>query len=190
VSSSNETRVKGIAIRGHLMVLELEQGTDATKRVLELVGGAAAQSMASGAIAPGQWYPVGWYRALHEATHRVLGVDPSHSRHMGHEMVKAQLAGVSSFFAETLDPESLIRLGAKVFRTYYDRGFFRVLEWDNGRTLARWEDCYGFSAGIWQDVTGGVLAFLEATGAKNVRSELLAGGGNGDAFMQVEFRWR
>ena len=183
-----EVRVKGISIRSFLLVLETERGAAVVDRVLYALEPSVANAIR--AVTPGGWYPIAWYRALHETTHDVLGVEPSFSRHMGYRATQAELTGIYKVFVKLMTPETALRLGSKLFRTYYDKGYFRVLDWRNGRATGRWEDCHGFSEAIWEDVIGGIRAFLEAAGGKEVRIQVTAGGRTGDAFVELVARWR
>ena len=190
IPPTGEIRVKGISIRSYLTVLEAEHGVRVLQHVLQVVDTELARAVRHGTIAPGRWYSIAWYRALHKAAQNVLGLDPSFSRRMGYLATKAELGGIYKVFARLLSPEMTLRLGAKLFRTYYDRGYFKVLEWGSGHARGRWEACTGFDESIWEDVVGGIMAFLETAGARQVRPRVLAGGRDGDASMELEADWK
>ena len=186
---TGEIRVKGISIRSYLTILEAEHGDDVLRHVLQVVGTELARAVRCGTIAQGLWYPIGWYRALHKSAQTVLGLDSAFSRRMGYLATRAELGGIYRVFAKLISPQMTLHLGAKLFRTYYDRGHFRVIEWSHGHALSRWEACTGFDESVWEDVVGGITAFLETAGARRVRARVVAGGRDGDASMDLEADW-
>lgn len=186
---NGEVRVKGVSIRSFLAVLEAEHGAEVIQGLEGLLETEFARAIRYGNLSPGAWYPIAWYRSLHRTTHKLLGVGPSFSRKMGYLATKVELSGIYKVFAKLVSPEMTLQLGAKLFRTYYDRGRFTIPKWSAGQASGHWDECRGFDEAIWEDVVGGIIAFLEAAGAKKVHARIVGGGHDGDATMDLEADW-
>jgi hypothetical protein len=138
----------------------------------------------------GNWYPLAWYADLHRAAQKAAGAGPELARTIGLEATKDDLSGIYRIFLLVVSPEFVLSKAPLLFNTYYDTGTMAVSEAMRGRARAQFSGCTGFDRNLWLDLQGSCQAGLEAAGARDVVISLTAGGGDGDATMEIEARWR
>ena len=55
---------------------------------------------------------------------------------------------------------------------------------------AKFSEFAEFDRNLWEDMLGGIEAVLELAGAQDIQLTVTAGGGDGDAAMEAEARWK
>jgi hypothetical protein len=88
-----------------------------------------------------------------------------------------------------ISPERLFSRSAGIFSRYFSSGRFDVIESRSGFVRGRWSECCGFDANLWAEVIGSSRRMLELAGAKGVVTAIVAGGEDGDDFMEVTGTW-
>jgi hypothetical protein len=53
-----------------------------------------------------------------------------------------------------------------------------------------WKDCFGFDRNCWRDQVGSTEELVVMSGAKVLRSKVVAGGADSDATMSLELLWK
>jgi hypothetical protein len=185
-----EPRAKGVNFRTFVKVLRKMRGERIAEAALDLAPSELARSFRAGLVFSGNWYPLAWYAALHQAAQKATGAGPELARAIGLEAVRDDLSGIYRIFLLVVSPEFVLGKAPLLFSTYYDTGTMTVTDPARGRARAQWHGCAGFDRNLWLDVEGSCQAGLEAAGARDVTFTVLAGGGDGDTTMELEARWR
>jgi hypothetical protein len=180
--------MKGMSLRNYPLVLRELRGTDAERRMLQLLPIDVRDALGTGRIVASSWYPVDWKCAMHEAGRRATG-EAGLARIMGHEMTRRDLQGVYRVFMRIVSPRYVLSVGARLFSSYLRPGTMTVTEVRPGYTQVEFAGCQGFSHDLWLDVAGGCEAALQGAGAANVRLRILAGGRDGDAHSTMRAWW-
>ncbi len=183
-------RCKGTCFTDFRAVVVAQHGADAWERIAGALDRDLGDPLQYGAIVTGGWYPLSWYRHLHEVTHRTLNVGLEFSREVGRaSTVHGLTRGLYKVFLKIVSPQFVVTNAAKLFNAYYERGAMVVDEKRAGLLRASWSGCAAFDQVIWEDVFGGCLGALEAAGARDVRLRLLGGGLDGCETAELEAAW-
>ena len=116
--TTRASRAKGVNFRGFLTALEKLRGPNAVAATTEQLTGELRDAVVFGRIVVGGWYPIAWYRALHEASQRALGEPQQLAWAIGHQAVKDDLRGIYRVFTRLLSPEWLFSNAPRVFNRY------------------------------------------------------------------------
>jgi len=137
----------------------------------------------------GGWYPMSGNGGVHEAAKRACSGAAGLARQLGKEQMRAEMRGIYKFVLSFFKPSTLMQHSGRVWALYCQGGKLTVTE--AGPTFARfvYEDCHGSDANVWDDVIGSSEMLLELAGARDVRSVVKNGGGDGDPTMELELRW-
>lgn len=180
---------KGLNFRGFLRAIERLYDQPTTERVIEAVSiEEARHAMRYGHIVPTGWYPVAWHRALHGAAQSVTRGGRDVARRIGYEGTKEDLSSVYRVIGGLLGPQTLVRLGNRLWSSYWQGGVVETVEHQRGHVRSSFRQCYGFDRNIWEDIAGSCLAVLEVAGAKEINMRMLEGGGDGPD-MVLDARW-
>jgi hypothetical protein len=185
-----EPRAKGVNFRTFIKMLRKLRSDRVAESTLDLAPAELARSFRAGLVFSGNWYPLSWYADLHRAAQQAAGAGPELARTIGLEAVRDDLSGIYRIFLLVVSPEFVLGKAPLLFNTYYDTGTMTVTDAARGHARAQWRGCAGFDQNLWLDVEGSCQAGLEAAGARDVAFTVLAGGGDGDATMELEARWR
>jgi hypothetical protein len=180
---------KGLILRTLLQSVKALCGDSVAAKVVDRLPGELGQAVKNGGITAAGWYPVGWYTAIHVAMQEVTAGGPELARVLGRESTRADFRGPYRFFAIILTPQAMIAKAPKAFRMSWDTGTVRIPEARRGAARAEFRGCAEWNALLWQDMLGAVEALVEVGGGRNPRVEVLAGGGDGEDFMDISFRW-
>ncbi len=180
-------RVKGQAFRSVLAALSKLEGREVHDRVMDVLPDEISKALRSGAIVAGGWYSIEWYAALYDAASQICGRPMG--RELGRESARADLSGVYRFFTFILSPESLVARAPKIFAMVFEGAEAQAFDARRGHIGVEYGNCAGFTPDIWDDVRAGTEMIIERSGGKDVRSRVLAGGGNA-SMMRAEFDWR
>jgi hypothetical protein len=185
-----EIEAKGLNFRGFLHALERLYDAEMVERVIDaLPDPDARNALRYGGIVPTGWYPVAWHRGLHAAARSVTKSGPELARRIGYEGMKEDLGGVHRFVASMLSPQTLVRIGNRLWSSYWHGGVVTTVEHGRGRVQSAFRGCHGFDRNEWEDIQGSCLAILESAGARDVRLIVLEGGRDNDANAVLEARW-
>lgn len=142
-----------------------------------------------GAIVPGGWYPIDWYKDLFRAIRSTTGEGKELVHEIGRQCTRDDMSGIYSMLAKLISPQSLFSLSQRVFSNYYSVGSVEVVESRKGYTHARWKDCREFDENMWTEILGSCVQLLEIGGARNVRARIVAGGTDGASTMEAAAHW-
>ena len=190
MAAPSESRIKGISFRTFLQSLERLKGAEAVSATLALLPEDLRQKLASGVIFTGSWYPLTWYQELHAASQRATGGGLELARQIGFQNIKSDLDGVYRIFVAVMSPAFIMARSAALFHQYHDPGDMEIVESGDNFARARWSHCGGFNRSGWENVIGAVEAALAAVGVKDVVTERVQGGNDGDDAMELIARWR
>jgi hypothetical protein len=182
-----ELRCKGNNFKGALAAVERLEGERTVARVLEACPPALGARLRT--IGSGGWYPIADYRELHKAINVVLP-RPGVSRAVAREATRHDFRGVYRMFMAVFKPETVMKHVMRLWGLYFDGGKVTITPLAPGTIEVLWSDCVGFDHNVFEDAIGGSEAVLEAAGARDLGSEILAGGGNGDSRALVKMHWR
>jgi hypothetical protein len=96
---------------------------------------------------------------------------------------------VYRFVASLIAPDRLIRISPRVWSNYFDGGKITVDEHHLGKVHTSFSECHGFDRSVWENTIGGSLAVLDIAGARNVKTRILRGGGDGEDQLELELIW-
>jgi hypothetical protein len=186
-----EVQAKGLNFRGFLPAVGRICGVALVPDVIEaLVDADVRDAMRYGRIVSTGWYPVAWFRALHTAAQTATYGGRDLARRIGYEAMNDDLSGVHRFVASMLAPQTLFRIGNRIFSTYWRGGCVKTVEYDSGHARAEFGGCHGFDRNLWAGIAGSCVAILEAAKARGVHVRVLEGGGDGDPEMVLDARWK
>lgn len=154
---------------------------EAPPRVVELMTGAELKA--------GEWYPVADYRALHEAASRALPGEQDLARRLGKEAMRSDLSGVYRVFTYFLSPHNLVARAAPIFATYWEDSEVEVERLGRTHVRVTVRGARGFDAAIWADISGGIEACLEESGAADVVARFLRRD-DAEGFALLDICWR
>lgn len=183
-------KVKGVAFRTVESCFRELRGETLRNRADEFLPKELAEGFRYHTILASGWYPIEQYRALLRGFRSVTGEGTELVRELGRLAVRHDMSGVhKQIIARVLSPQTLLGMSQRVFSTYYDTGQFVVVESRSGFVHARASGCLGWDESMWAEVIGSSESLLEIAGAKHVRMRTVAGGRDGDDFLEVEARW-
>lgn len=190
MSAAPEIMAKGLNFRGFLRAMERLYDKPTTDRVIEAVAIPDAQeALRYGKIVSTGWYPVAWHRSLHAAAQSVTRGGRELARKLGYEGTREDLSSVYRVIGSVLGPQTLVRVGNRLWSSYWQGGVVDTIEYGSGHVRTSFRACYGFDRNIWEDIAGSCLAVLEVAGAKDVNMRMLEGGGDGPDLV-LDARWR
>jgi hypothetical protein len=184
-----ELRTKGVSLLSFVSTLRTLHGSEATERTLDNLPGEVCAALREGLVVASSWYPLGWHRAMHASAQRACKASPELARSIGFHGTQADFRGVYRFVASLIAPDRLIRISPRVWSNYFDGGKVTIDEHYTGKVLTTFSECHGFDRSLWENTIGGSLAVLDIAGAKNVRTRVVRGGGDGDDLLEVELSW-
>jgi hypothetical protein len=172
--------VKGVAFRTVESCFAELRGEAARRRADEHLPPELAEAFRYRTVMATGWYSIDQYKALFRAFRAVTGEGPELAREIGRLAARHDMSGVhKQIVARIISPQALLGMSQRVFSTYYDTGTFAMLESRKGFAHAQ--------ATGW--LTGSAQSLLEIAGAKHVRTRTVAGGKDGDDFLDFEARW-
>jgi hypothetical protein len=184
-----EPRVKGVSFKSVLRALETLHGPSSVEACMSTMPSEVADGFRYGTILASGWYPIGWYRALLAAAQTAAGQGDRALFEIGRQCARQDMTGVYRLGFKLLSPQTVIRLASRLFSNYYDTGECLVVSARVGFVHARWLGCRGFDRRLWSDAFGAAHMFMELAGASNIRSQLAAGGGDGDETAELIAHW-
>lgn len=184
-----EPQTRGVPILSFLGALRTIAGYDAVNRMMGLLPPELRDAIGHRKLETKEWYPLSWYRVMHSAAQEATGRGRELARLIGRETTRADFSGVNRVFVVVMSPQALIAKAPRVFEQYYTRGTIKTPVCRAGLALLEWRGCVGFDRNMWDDMLGSVEALLELSGGREVRVEVLAGGGDEDEDTDMELSW-
>lgn len=182
-------RVKGVAFRSVHASLGKLRGKSAQQAALAACGDELRDGFTYGAIVPGGWYPIEWYKELFQAIRSSTGEGKELVHEIGRQCTRDDMSGIYSMLAKLISPQSLLSLSQRVFSNYYSVGKVEGVESRKGYSQARWTSCLRFDENMWTEILGSCAQLLEIGGAQNVRARILSGGTDGSDSMEAAAHW-
>jgi hypothetical protein len=184
-----ELRTKGVSLLSFVSTLRSLHGSEATERTLDGLPSEVRIALREGLVVASSWYPLAWHRAMHASAQRACNASPELARAIGYHGTQADFRGVYRFVASLIAPDRLLRTSPRVWSNYFDGGKVTIEEQERGKSQTTFSECYGFDRSLWENTIGGSLAVLDITGARNVKTRILRGGGDGDDLLELELLW-
>lgn len=182
-------RVKGVAFRSVHTSLGKLRGKSAQQAALAACGTELRDGFTYGAIVPGGWYSIDWYKELFAAIRSSTGEGKELVTEIGRQCTRDDMSGIYSMIAKLISPQSLFSLSQRVFSNYYSVGKVEVVESRKGYNQARWSGCAQFDENMWTEILGSCIQLLEIGGAESVRARILSGGHDGSDAMEAAAHW-
>lgn len=184
-----ETRFKGTNFVGTLAAFEREQGEEARAELVAGLGGELGDALRTGALVTSGWYPASWYAELWRAIEGRIGGGTETARRLSSEAVKHDLKTLFRVMKLVLSPKRALTQSVRMARRYVEGGELELLEVRDDLMHYRLTGYHGYTALMWWDFIGGVEGTLESIGAREVESERVSGGGDGDTGIEFIVRW-
>lgn len=185
---TQEIRAKGSTFLSIVSALEPARNLEYRDRVLAELPGECGELLRSGSLIASGWYPVSWYTTLLGTA--VREADASVVRELGILSTRASVSTVHRIFMRMVSPHTMIKQGYRVFSSYFEGAKAEVLNVAKGTERVTWLDCHGFDRNVWREQQASMEELVRLSGAKLVRSRVMAGGGDLDSQMSVEITWR
>jgi hypothetical protein len=185
----DEPRTRGVPILSFLGALRTLAGYDAVNRMMGLLPPELRDAIGHRKLVSKEWYPLSWYRVMHAAAQEATGRGRGFAKLIGRETTRADFSGVNRVFLLVMSPQALIAKAPRVYEQYYTRGSVTTPTCRAGEALLLWRGCAGFDQNMWDDMLGSVEALLELAGGRDMRVEVLAGGGDKDEDMDMALSW-
>jgi len=184
-----ELLVKGQNFHSVLFALVEMRGQAFRDAVVANMQGEGGEALRYGTLLPSNLYPIEWYRELFRAVVEQTPDTPNFAREVGKVSAGRDVRGVYRIIFRALSTELLIKQSPRLFRLFYDGGQVDVQDVKSGFARVRYAECYGFDRNLWLDLLGGSESVLAASGAKELRIRIEAGGGDGQDHMQATVTW-
>ncbi|MFO0710075.1 MAG: hypothetical protein U0353_09570 [Sandaracinus sp.] len=159
-----DVRSKGTNIHGVLAAVGRLHGDDAKKRVIDAIPGEAGDALRHGAIVSGGWYPVQWHDATLVAIEKVFPTKRFAIRELTYDSVKTDFQTVFKVISLVASPAFTLTNATKVMARYYDGGKVSVVEAREEIVHLKFDDYFGFTPRIWEDVHGGLEGIVDLLG--------------------------
>jgi hypothetical protein len=185
---SAAVRIKGQAFVGFQTSLSKRCGPLAVPTILKALPDEISHALERGEIVSVGWYPIDWYAKLHEVARAAHG--PAISRDIARDAARSDVTTIYRFILRFLSPQTLMGQSARVFRLFCDGGACTVEKTEAHRATLLYTGCPGANRGFWDNVLGGSETIVELCGGRDVEAQVLEGGGDGDAKMRCEIKWR
>lgn len=187
--SRGSANVKGVAFRSAMDAYRELSGPEQSAGALQRMSPAVRNALIYGQIIASGWYDIEWYKDMLRAIVEQSGGRQAVVERIGVLANQRDMRGIYSLLAKLLSPQTLFAGSAKLFSTYYDTGAVKLLEVREGFAHALWEGCESFDKNMWIEIRGSCMSILEQAGARHVRLHVVAGGEDGDAFMEAHGYW-
>jgi hypothetical protein len=185
-----EPQIKGTAIRGILKAVDRLCPPGTIKQMVALLPQEIAPTVEHGGFISAGWYPLAHMRAIFGAAMRATGRDLDLVRELSREATSDDFRGIYRLLTFVLSPEFLMRRSPGIYTRYYDTGSLTLPVAREGYVEAHYRGCVGFDRVLWADLLEGSATVVEICGAKDLRFQILRGGGDGDEECYVKSEWR
>lgn len=180
---------KGLAIRNASESLVALEGREALDRALEKAPRELVETLRSGRLLVGTWYPLAWQTGLLAAIAETTPGGRELMRRLGRHSMRGDLGGVYRTFAKLIGPDRSLGVSTRLFNNYYDTGRAEIVESRPGFALVRWSGCTGFDPRLFHLVMGSSESLLECVGGRHVRTHLRSGARDGDDSSEMAAFW-
>jgi hypothetical protein len=153
-----------VNFRGVMKQLERRGGKALLERVLARVPGDVGTALRTGEVVTGGWYPAAWYDALLSAVEAEYPTDRTAIRTLTREAVTDDFKTIFKIISLVVSPNAALRNGVKVMARYWEGGRVDLLEAHEGYVRFVFDDYYGFTPRMWDDVLGGIEAVVDMMG--------------------------
>ena len=181
--------MKGVAFRSVMRAVETLHGNAAVESALSKLPSDLERAFRYQVILASSWYPIAWYRELLKAVQSAAGPGERVLFEIGRQCARQDMTGVYKLGFKLLSPQAVLGLATRLFSNYYDTGRSRLLESRTGFAHAQWSDCVGFDKNMWSEAFGAAEMFMELAGARNIRTRIIAGGGDSDETSTLTMHW-
>jgi hypothetical protein len=185
-----EPQIKGTAIRGIVTAVDRLCPPGTLAKMVALLPAQVAPAVEHGGFISAGWYPLAHLRSIFGAAMQATGRDVDIVGELSREATKDDFRGIYRLFTFMLSPEFLMRRTPGIFGRYYDTGSLTVPVARHGYCEAQYRGCLGFDRVLWADAIAGSTAVLEVCGAKELRFDIVRGGGDGDTELDLIGEWR
>ena len=185
----HEPRVKGVAFRTVLKLVEKSRGPEVIALALAVMPEDVARALRYGEIIAAGWYPVAWYRAMWSALLATVREGDPFVRTLGRDAVDLDFGSIYRALLRVLTPKTAVSIGMKHFGQIYDTGRVRVVEPTGASVRLDFAGCTGFDHTMWVEILGSCERLTELAGGQGVHAMIVAGGGNGEDHCLARVQW-
>lgn len=179
-----DVRSKGTNIQGILGTVGRVHGEPVRARVLASIAGEGGEALRLGAVVSSGWYPVAWHDATLRAIEETFPAQRHVVRELAYEAVKNDFQTLFKVVSLVASPNFALANATKVMARYYDGGRVSVIEAREGFVHFRFDEYYGFTPRVWEDVHGGLAGIIDlmgvirepfdVLGAQGAKAEIIA----------------
>lgn len=162
--SVGDVRSKGTNIQGILATLARVHGEEARGRALAAIPGEAGEALRLGGVVSSGWYPVAWHDLTLRAIEEAMPGKRRIVRELAYASVKNDFQTLFKVVSLVASPSFALTNATKVMARYYDGGRVSVPEAREGLIRFRFEDYFGFTPRVWEDVHGGLEGIVDLMG--------------------------
>jgi hypothetical protein len=137
------------------------------------------------------WYDLALFTKLVDTFSRLIGGDDRQvALAWGSYVLERDMrGGIYRTFLRMVAPTFVFRMYGRIWSLYQDSGAISVTTEDKQSATFV---CYGLATPshlVWWGTVGACVKILELCGTKDVKYEVLRGGGKGDKFVEFRLRW-
>jgi hypothetical protein len=181
---TTNVRLKGTNFHGAFKSVERRFGKEALQRVFQLVPERARGVFVTGEILTGGWYDVEHYDALLRAIEQAFPGEKLLLRQLAHDAITEDFSTIFKIVRLIVSPQSALSNTTKVLARYIEGGKVTVVSATDSALHLRFEEYYGFTRPLWDDMLGGMEAVLDMMKVKRLSHRVLSGG-DGPSFEIV-----
>ncbi len=186
---AQDIRTKGSNVIAMVAALETVRDAAFREAVVKQVPGEGGEEIRAKSIIAAGWYPIGWYRDLLGTIVKRAG-DPMIVRDLGKASTRANVSAIHRVFMRMISPHTLIKQGGRLFSSYFENASVSIENVEGQNERISWKDCFGFDKNCWRDQIGSTEELVVMSGAKVLRSKVIAGGEDRDATMVLDLAWK
>lgn len=170
-----EARLKGVNFHGTLGALERKYGKATLEAVKARVSGEAGESLRTGAVVSGGWYPAGWYDALLAAIEAELPTERSVVHDLAYEAVQNDFRTLFRVVSLIASPAWALEGTSRIMTRYIQGGRCTILGSTEGTWHARFDDFHGYTPRMKIDFCAGIEAVLDLMKVTRLPTKILSG---------------
>lgn len=178
--------IKGQSFNGLLVGLETLCGPDARPKILPHLNPELRLLVERGAVMASGWYALSWYSEVTTAI--ALEFPQASGLELGRLGMRHDVNRFSRFVLSFASPATLFKMSASLMGMYFRGDAKLSAAPDAGGGVAKFSGLEGACDATWQAICGAIVAFVELSGGKNVKSEIVAGGGD-ETFCELRATW-
>lgn len=189
IDAMNESQAKGTNFLGMLAVFEKRTNKASADKLVASLPSEVGNAIRFQQIVPMGWYPVRWYRSLHDGIMKMSdGNGVVVIRELARETTVQDFTGLHRAILRVLSTKTVTGHAHRLMQLYWRGGTASNSDLRPGRSVIRFSGWVGFNPLVWADIAGSAQGIVEAAGGKRVQARVTSMSTD-EADADVEVRW-